>query len=142
MHHASLFDRIKLTQIVNPALNASGALTSAEVDMKGFNGCVFLMPVGALDGVLDLKVMSSTTAGGTLTTITGANITQMTAGQDNNMVAIDVYRPTNRFLKVVQTATGASGAIDGVIAMQYDPTGLTPVTQSATVDEIVEKVEN
>jgi hypothetical protein len=100
------------------------------------------MPVGALDGVLDLKIMSSTTAGGTLTTITGAAITQMTAGQDNNIVVVDVYRPTNRFLKPVYTAQGASGANIAIVALQYDPNGLTPVTQAATVDEIVKKVEN
>jgi len=142
MQHSTPLDRLKLTQVINPGVNASGGITSGEVDMRGFNGVVFLMPVGALDGVLDLKVMSSTTSGGTLTTITGAAITQMTAGEDNNMVAIDVYRPTNRYLKVISTATGTTGANFGVIAMQYDAVGLTPVTQPASVDEIVSVVEN
>lgn len=142
MHHSSPLDRMKVTQVINPGVNASGGITSGEIDMAGFNGCMFLMPVGALDGVLDLKVMSSSTSGGTLAAITGAAITQMTAGQDNNLVAIDIYRPTNRYLKVVSTATGTTGANFGVVAIQYDPTGNTPLTQPASVDEIVKVVEN
>jgi len=131
---------MKMTQVIDPDDRTTGGVTSGEIDMQGWNGAMFLMPVGALGGVLDLAIYSSTTAGGALVAITGAAITQMTGGQDNHVVAIDIYRPTNRFLKAVMTV--ATSGDSGVVALQYDPAGNTPITQPATVSEVVTVVEN
>lgn len=139
--HNSLFNRVKLTQVYDPTSLTTGAITSSEIDTAGFNGAAFIMPFGAIVGVLDLAIYGSTTSGGTLVAITGASATQVTGGQDSHAVAVDIYRPTYRYLKAVATvATGPD--LISILAVQYDPEGLTPVTQPATVSEVVKLVMN
>lgn len=140
-HHNTPIDHLKMALVLVPTAQTTGALTSSEVDMQGFNGCMFLVAVGAETDVFNMKIMSSAASGGTLTAITGAAITQFTGGQGSHMAAVSIYRPTNRYLKAVVTA--ASAAVNGVIAAQFDPVGLTPVIQPATTfSESVEVVEN
>ncbi len=135
--HQSPFESMDPATIIHagtPVNNA--ASTSSEVDMQGYEGCLFLLSLGTIDTTVDMQIDSSSTSGGTLAALTDtdsatADLTQITATGDNKQYCVDVYRPTNRYLKAIVTVgSGTTGAYLQVTAIRYRAAGLHPVTTS------------
>ena len=138
--HQSPAETMLITQVVNPALYDDTAVNGAGVDMQGWDGVLFLIPVGAMDTTLDAKAQDSAD-NSTFADIAGAAITQYTATDDNKLCAIDVWRPTARFVRVVvDPGDGTLGVNTGAIAIRYRRTGKLPVTQA--MKELVKKAVN
>lgn len=140
--HQSLADSVKITQnVVSQRLNNSSA-NGADLDMAGWDGVLFVLNLGATDATVDMVAQSSASGGGAgYANITGAAISQISATGDNRIVAIDVWRPTNRFVRSrVTVGAGTTGADFGVLAIQYKATGRMPVTQALA--ELVKVREN
>lgn len=135
--HQSPFESMDPATILTPRAPVNNtAVTSSEVDMQGYEGCLFLLSLGTIDAAVDMVIESSTTTGGTLSALLDvddatADLTQITATGDNKQYCVDVYRPTNRFLKAVVTVgSGTTGAYLELTAIRYRAAGLMPVTTS------------
>lgn len=140
MDHQSPSDVMSWSQEIAPIASAASTATNGTgVDMQGWEGVLFVLNLGATDGTVDMKAQRDDNSGfSSATDITGAAITQVTASGDNKLYLLDVYRPSERYCRVVVT-TGAGATADqlGVEAIRYRGTGRFPITQHSTVAEVV-----
>ena len=139
MSHMSPFEKMAVTlDIVPQSIAASSSANGAGVDMKGWDGVAFIMAVGAIDGTQDLKAQSDDNSGfSSATDITNAAITQVAGTGDNKVYILDVWRPSERYVRsVLANGAGATADFQAVIAIRYRGTGRFPITQDATVGEL------
>ena len=127
----------KLTRVEPAAAAAQTLLTSDVVDMAGFDSLTFIAFLGdVLDtAVLTLQAQQGDQSDGSdATNLAGvlATFTADATSADNNMLALEVARPTKRFLRVTLTRATANAAVDGIIAVQSNPAE-APVVQDASV---------
>lgn len=110
---------------------ATTDLTSEAVDMQGFEGARFICGFGALTStaVTSVKAQQCDTSGGTYADLAGTAIT-VADDDDNQISIIDVYRPTERFLKHVVDRGTANAVIDFLIVELYGPKEI-PVSETA-----------
>lgn len=120
-------------------LKASTAFTSvttgadsAELDMSGFNSVTFVskVDVATVDGTMTLSVRGSTASGGTFQALSGATVSS-TTGQLDGLLAIELDRPTFRYLKarIVQATSDIKHG--GVMSIQSNAKSV-PTTHDST----------
>ena len=116
---------------LSTARNAAGSTgRSKVVDMAGFEGCVFILEGttllnGTTGSVLGnqkatLYVAQSSAAAGTYRRCVAyaASSSGLAAGVNKRILALDVYRPTKRYLRA--TVKGASSAgMYTILGIQY-----------------------
>lgn len=144
MQHDSLSDRTKLVPALGPITLPAAATAGILVDTQGWDGARFEISVGALTGgaTLDAYVKrDSASAFTTSTNITNAALVQITssAANSNSVSVIDVFRPSQRYLKLVVTS-GAAAVIAAASCTLYRSSGLIPPTQTAL--QVVKVQEN
>lgn len=140
MDHGSLADRVLVTQEVAPASASSGAKNGAGVDMAGWDGVLFAISVGAITGagVIDGRAESDDNSGfNSATNVSGVNATGANVNaaltqvvNANTTQLIDVYKPSERYVRCVVTPAANTVAY-AVTAIRYRAGGLLPPTQSA-----------
>jgi hypothetical protein len=138
--HLGLSESVLTTQDIAPA-NLSSNTNGSVIDMSGWSGIRYEFNLGVfVAGVtFDARVMSSANANFSgPTNITNAALTQVANTSNANLAMLDVYRPTDRYVKVC-TVPGA-GVFCSVTATRYRRTGLLPPTQTA--QQVVEVVSN
>lgn len=126
----TLTDSVDFSQLLAPASRGAGAATGTTyIDMRGYEGGVVIIDVGALgsSATLDGALKQATAAAGTGTkAISGASIVQLTqASSDgsNNLYAIE-FRTTqldlaNGFYFVQITGTvGTAASIYGALLIR------------------------
>ena len=120
---------VKCSNVFSTGTTGTGNLGNA-VDMAGFEGCRFIVDLGATT-VLSrtLQISGSTASGGTYTTLAGA-VTNATT-LSHRLMSIDMYRPTYRFLKALFSSTGLADTGSGIIAELYSPR-VSPTTNVST----------
>jgi len=139
--HSSLLDsvlvspaHIKLQALVATAVNGTA------IDMQGWDGCVFVIPYGVFgaSGTLTGLVQKDDNSGfNSPTNIANSSIATVNAANANAGVAVDVYQPSERYLRMQLTGQ-TNGVTAGVVAIQYRRTGILPPTQ--TLVEVVRVV--
>lgn len=111
-----------------PNSSPGAATNGAGVDMQGYDRVRFLCAVGLIGngGTFDLRVVGGANANfsGAIN-ITNAVITQLANTTTNVVVAIDVVRPTNRYVRVVATPATNNANI-AIISERFRGTGTTP----------------
>ena len=127
----------KLTRVEPAAAAGQTLLTSDTVDMKGFDNASFIALLGDVTdtSVLTLQAQHGDQSDGSdATNLAGvaASFTADPTNADNNMLAVEIARPTKRFLRVTLTRATANAAVDGIVAVQSNPAE-APVTQDASV---------
>src|SRR4051794_38790586 len=97
-------------EVAPQSIAASGSANGAGADMQGWNGVMFILAVGAIDGTQDMKAQSDDNSGfSSPTDISGASITQVTAAGGSKLYLLDVWRPTERYVRaVVNNGAGAT----------------------------------
>lgn len=125
-------------QSIAASSSANGSGIDMLFDGKQWDGVLFILAVGVIDGTQDMKAQSDDNSGfSSPTDITAAAITQMAGTDDNKIAILDVYRPPERFVRsVVTNGAGAAADFQGVIGMLYRGTGRFPITQHSTVKEL------
>ena len=140
MTHQSPAEFLSWSQEIAPIASAASTATNGNgVDMQGWSGVLFVLNLGATDGTVDMKAQRDDNSGfSSATDITGAAITQVTATGDNKLYMLDVWRPSERYVRAVVT-TGAGATADqlGVTAIRYRGTGRFPISQHSSVAELV-----
>ncbi len=104
-----------LAKVAVAPIAASAAQTSDAIDTKGYNSVQFVISNGAATGTpssytVDAKVQECATSGGSYVDVTGATITQMTADNKIQTIAVDgLGTSRKRYLKLVITPAMTGG---------------------------------
>lgn len=139
--HQSLADRVLITQDIAGTI-ASANTNGTAVDMQGWDGCLFVFNLGTMvnGATFDARVVSSANANMSgAANITNAAVTQLTNASNANMVAIDVWRPTLRYLRTA-TMPATANTTFASVAIRYRRGGILPPTQ--TMLQVVKVAEN
>ena len=109
---------------------------SAIVDTQGYDGCLFITTItdSVQNGVATMTIeQNSANSGSGMAALSGAVATAVSAANDdlnNKILAVDVYRPRERYLRANRTSSTANIAYGEVIAILYK--GIKqPISQAA-----------
>lgn len=130
----NLLKDVKITRVMNAVAAGTTAQNGTTLDMSGWDGVLFVASLGTLTAtqVTSLKAQQGNAANlsdaqDLANTLTGP----MADGDSNKCLVLDVYRPTDRYVRCVVGRGTANAVIDGVIAIQYRGRK-APVTQDTT----------
>jgi hypothetical protein len=140
VNHLSLADSVLISQDIAAQI-ASAGVNGTAIDMKGWDGCLFIFNLGTMasGATFDARIMSSANSNFSgNANVTNASIVQVTNAGNANIVMIDVYRSGTRYLKSVTTPATANTTF-GSLAVRYRQNGILPPTQVAA--QIVRVVE-
>lgn len=133
---SNLSNSTRIVRVSNAiAAGVTTPQSSAVVDTAGFEGCrfVFLMGATAATGTPQCKIQQGNAANmSDAADLLGSGYLNVPTTDDNQAVIIDVYRPTNRYLRAQVIRGTANTTIDGIIAELYEGDVL-PKTKDATV---------
>ena len=124
----------QLERIMNGVAAGQAANNSDVLDTRGFDSVTIVALIGAVTatGTVTMKIQQGTeSGGGDMADLEGTSVA-LTASDDDKMLAVEIYRPQERYLRAVVTTATADGVIDGVIAILRDPHKI-PVTQGSDV---------
>ncbi len=132
-----LSNRVKLSIASTTTLGAAAAttITSSAVDMTGYEGCLFIIPLGTIvsGAVTSVKLTQCDTTGGSYADLVGSGQT-IADTDDDKCVFIDCRRPQEGFLKVVVSRATQNATIGGIFALQYGKRNRTvAITQGTGV---------
>lgn len=134
-----LSDNVKITPVLGYFAAGTTKRTSTILDMDGFDGVVFAAVLGTTieNGTLDVFVEQNTanaTSGmARLATTTVYTVPATPAALTS--IAVDVYKPRERYLQCNVTPATQNAVICGVVAIQYK-SHLCPVTDDATLVKV------
>ena len=127
----------KLTRVEPGAVAGTTTLTSDVIDMKGFDAVTFIALLGDVTdtSVLTLQAQQGDQSDGSDAANLAGVLATFTAGPtdaDDNMLAVEVARPTKRYVRVTLARATANAVVDGIVAVQSNPAE-APITQDASV---------
>lgn len=130
-YHAGYLRNVLRAVEVGPSSPGAGG-NGAGADMQasgGWDGIIFECTIGVIGngGTFDLRVVESANSNFSgAVNVTNAAIVQVPNTTANVMVSIDVFRPTNRYVRVVATPATNNANIS-VSSVRYRGTGRSPV---------------
>jgi len=133
----NLLNNIKLYYVNAAIANANNTNDASDIlDLSGWEGVIFLVPITdcAQTGVATLTVQQNTinSASG-MAALAGAVATATSAANDDlngKLLVVDLYRPTERYIRSVLTSATANIAFGDTIAILYQGSKM-PVAQLA-----------
>ena len=91
---------------------------SSSVDMSGFESVTFLVSFGTITSSAATSIKASQSADDvTFNDLAGTAIS-VADTDDNQIVAVEVIKPTDRYVRCTVSRGTANAVIDGVIALQ------------------------
>jgi hypothetical protein len=130
----SLLKNCKVTRVMNAVAAGTSDQTSSIIDMQGYEGVMFLASFGTLTAtqVTSMRAQQGAAAAmGDAADLEGSTVGPLADDDDNQCLVLDVYRPRERYVRVVIDRATANAVIDGVVAIQYGPRE-KPTVQDAT----------
>jgi hypothetical protein len=139
----NLLKNVKITPLINGStLAATDVDSTVLIDMKGWEGCVFVgcpykCTGGGTTGTYQMvprhsSVNTSTTGITDLGSTAYASDTALSTGDHGKCFIIDINRPTKRFLGISVNRTGSNlVGLGSVYAIQYTPHD-APISQTTT----------
>lgn len=125
---------IKIVRVANAQAAGTGAVNGTAVDMQGFEGVLFLVAFGAIVGGAATTVKAQQGAvsdGSDAQDLAGTQVT-VGDGDDNKVVALEIYQPRDRYVRPVVTRATQNATVDSIVAILFN--GRTkPVTLDATI---------
>jgi diaminopimelate epimerase len=121
----NLLKNVKIDQILGYFAAGQAAKTSDIIDMQGYDGVLFVAGFGTIveAGTLNVQVYQDTdSAGGTMAAVAGTaahTVTAANAALTQSAIAVDVYKPLERYLEVIVTPATQDAVILGVTAIRY-----------------------
>lgn len=139
----NLLNQIKLDYVAAAVANANNTDNdSAIVDMQGFDGVLFLTTITdcAQTGVATLTIEQNTANSGSgMAALAGAVATATSGANDDlngKILAVDVYRPRERYLRANRVSATANIAFGECHAILYRGTKM-PITQVDVTDSAI-----
>lgn len=121
----NLLKNVKIDQILGYFAAGQVAKTTDIIDMQGYDGVLFIAGFGTIveGGTLNVQVYQDTdSAGGTMAAVAGTaahTVTAANAALTKSAIAVDVYKPLERYLEVIVTPAVQNAVILGVTAIRY-----------------------
>jgi len=112
---------LKFTTALDFAAAAAADRNGAILDMDGFRGVLMCVKFGTIEalGVNSIKAQQDTdVAGGTMADLVGSGIT-VAADDDNQLFMIDLYEPTERYVRLVVDKDGTHTTEEMAWYIQY-----------------------
>ncbi len=131
----SLGRNCKVTNVKTFQSAAQSTVTSTRVDMAGYEGVMFIVSMGVIDGsaTTTCYVRQDTATGmGGGAQIAGTVIT-IADDDDDYAFVMDVYRPEERYLDVQVTRTTSNSEVESIVAIQYGARKVPVTHDSSTV---------
>jgi hypothetical protein len=131
-------ERLKIDQVLGYYAAGVTKRTSDIVDMAGYDGVLFIAELGTLiqNGTLDVFVEQNTanSAAGMarLATTTVHTVTAGNAALAKSAIAVDVYRPQERYLQCNIEPAAQNAVILGITAIRYRGKS-GPITQTGLI---------
>lgn len=123
----------KLVRISSSVAAGTEVTTSDIVDTDGFDSITIFTALGSMASsssavmTIEQNTANSTTGMSDIGVSVSAD-----AGDDERIIAAEIYRPRERYLQAVVTpGTSGNAEIDGIFAVLRDPQEI-PVSQSTT----------
>ena len=143
MAHQALSDSVLDIMDISTQI-ASANVNGLTIDTAGWDGIRYVFNIGTMasGATFDARLVSSANANMSgAANVPNALITQLTNASNVNAVIIDLWRPTNRYVRsAVQPATANSTFSS--FAVQYRRTGTKPVTAPTTTVQTVKVAQN
>jgi hypothetical protein len=129
----NLSKEVKITTALDYA-SGTADREGAILDMQGFEGVLMIVKFAAIhnSATLSIKAQQDTDpAGGTMADLLGT--AQVVAGDDDNEIYyIDVYKPTERYVRLYVDKDTSNAVAESAIYLQYGPRKL-PTTHATGV---------
>lgn len=134
-----LTDYANPIQLTTTTLGAAGtsAITSTAVNMAGYDGCLFLVPFGAIvsGAATSIKLQQCDTVGGSYADLTGTSQT-VADTDDDTMFVIDIQQPQEQFLKLVVSRATQNATVGVIAAIPYHKASRSTVLPVAGTNAI------
>lgn len=124
----------KTVRVINGTAAGTTAVNGAVVDMSGFEGVRFIVAFGTItDGTPSITAQQGQLLDGSdMADLAGTAVAEAIT-DDNKLAIVEVYRPRERYVRLVVTRGGVTGAVlDGAIAELYGAR-VHPVPADSTV---------
>jgi hypothetical protein len=122
----NLLKGCKVSVIKAPTAAAVGTIVSSILDMQGWEGVMFLVPLTSslATGTATLKAFVNTansTSG--MAELTGNAVATCVADDDikDKALLLDVFKPTKRYIEAKLITAVANIAVSHILAIQYGP---------------------
>lgn len=126
----------KVIRVMNGVAAGTTDQTSSAIDTAGFEGVKIYTLFGAITGsaVTSVKIQQSSDDGSAdaYADVEGTSVT-VADDDDNQVVVHDIYRPRERYLKVVVDRGTQNAVIDGIVAVLYGADKMPTTDDTSTV---------
>lgn len=126
-------------QISTVTAGAAGtsAITSSAVDMAGYDGCLFIVPFGAIvsGAATSIKLQQCDTSGGSYADLTGTSQTVADTDDDKTFL-VDIQKPQEQYLKLVVSRATQNATVGGIYAIPYHKSTRSSVLPVAGTNSI------
>jgi len=111
----NLSSNVKITKVADHAIADTSPINSTYVDMSGYEGVLFVTSFGTAADNNTINAAQCATTGGNYEDLEDTSVTSGTSDAD---VWLDVYRPSERYVRC-EVARGTSSTCESIWAIQY-----------------------
>lgn len=108
---------LKITKVKAAEISAGTEVLSDEVDMSGYDGVLFFTTIGTANAGNYIKAQQDIVTG--MASAADLAGTKVVAAANAQVVWLDVYRPTERFVRVSVIRAGANTTVGEIYALRY-----------------------
>lgn len=124
----------KVVRVMNAVAAGQTTQTSSVIDTQGYDGVKLYTAFGTITAgaATSVKVQQSSDNGSAdaYTDLAGTSVT-VADDDDNQVVVHDIYRPRERYLKVVVLRATQNSVIDGIVAVLYGASKMPTIDDTA-----------
>ena len=151
--HQALSDQVSVIPDIFSQI-ASVNTNGLTIDTQGWDGAHYIFNVGAMvaGATFDARIVSSANANmvgntnltGTVAGVANSNaaVVQLTNASNLNVVEIDVWRPTNRYIRSAVMAGTANSTFSSVCILYRRNAGTRPAAANANVAQVIKVLVN
>ena len=132
----NLLSNVKLRKVSVATVAGTSAVTSDQVDTAGFMSATFFTTIGTANAGNYIKIQQDETTG--MASAADLEGSKVIAAADADIVAKEITRPQERFLRAVVTR-GASTTVGDIYCILSGPARTLPVDNNVD-DEIVSEI--
>jgi len=129
-----LSQHVKIIKVSAATGAGQTAINSTAVDMKGYEGVLFMVTVLAITtaGVQSINAAQDVASNGSFTDLLGSKVT-IADDDDNQTFWLDVYQPSKRYVRLEVARGTQDSAFGEIYAIMYGAHQLPEVNNTATV---------
>lgn len=131
MFGTTLLKNVKVTRAVAATAAGTSDVTGSTIDTAGYEGVLFLLDVGTLTATQVTSMRAQQGAASDMSDaadLEGSIAGPVADGDGQKYLAIDVYRPLERYVRVIVDRATANAVLNGGVAILYGARS-GPITQ-------------